>query len=133
MKTSSLIAAAVAFLLTVFGSVELYAGGGCPKVANRLEDFAGCMAVMPGNDGTMYRGTRYDMENNSHAGVMQAMHSVPVVPPQVIAAPAPYMGVGYGVYPSMVSVAASQAYKGNPHATFWSWWAFNNMMGYPRY
>ncbi|HPW45841.1 MAG TPA: hypothetical protein PKU96_05670 [bacterium] len=133
MRTSSSIAVAVVFLILLFGSVELYAGGGCPKVTNRLEDFAGCMAVMPGNNGTMYRGTRYDMENNSHAGVIHAMNSVPVVPPQVIVPPAPYMGIGYGIYPSMVSVAASQAYRENPHATFWSWWFLSNMMGYPKY
>ncbi|MBT3181984.1 MAG: hypothetical protein HN337_05685 [Deltaproteobacteria bacterium] len=108
----------------------VFAGGGCPDGANSLEAYAGCMAVMPGNTGTMYRGNLSQLHDNSHANVIAAMQAAPVVPPHVVSGPAYHVASPVYYMPSMMNVAASRAYQTNNHGAFWTVYMMNNASRY---
>lgn len=116
MKSTVLKIVAVAAVL--LSAHVVHAGGGCPDRANRLEDFAGCMAPMRGEMGTVYRGTLADVNGDAHSNLMWAMHNAPVVPPHVMPpSPSP---VPLGMWSSMMAVAAAKAYREDPHSPIWS-------------
>ncbi len=119
-------------LVALFCASTVHAGGGCPDAANSLEAYAGCMAVMPGNTGTMYRGNLYQLQGNSHANVIAAMQAAPVVPPHVVSGPAYYYASPAYYMPSMMNVAAARAYQSGNRSAAWGVYMMNNAaVSYP--
>jgi len=104
-------------IIILFAASLAHAGGRCPQRADRLEDFANCMVPMRGEVGTVYRGTLADMSGDAHSNLMRVMHNAPVVPPHTM--PSSYTPVPFGMWNSMMAVAASHAYKNDPHSPIW--------------
>ena len=103
-----------------FGCSQLFAGS-CPTRADRLEDITACLTPMAGTIGMRYGRGGFAVSDQHHREVLSAMHSRPVVPPQVVpAAPAyPYFA------PAMFY---AYAYHGS-RPPGWAWWT----MGYMNY
>lgn len=115
----------VLFLVT---SSSAFAGGGCPRVASQLSDFAYCMRDLPDGQGVAYKGTLANLEaGDDNVELLNALHSS-VRPTHYV----PSHTIPAGVWAPAVSVAASKAYSGNAHATFWTWYTLHNMGMYPR-
>lgn len=107
------------FAVLSFGCSQLFAGP-CPIRADRLEDITACLTPMAGTIGMRARGG-FAGPDRHHRVVLSAMHSRPVVPPQVVPLPA--------VYPYFApAMFYAYAYHGS-RPPGWAWWT----MGYMNY
>lgn len=114
--------AIMAFVVLFFSCSELVAGP-CPSRADSLEDFAPCMQPMVGTIGMRSTGGVVNMADKHHGQVIRAMHSGPILPPQVV--PRPRMYSSY-LWPSTMAYAYVRHGSGSSY--MWPWWTMNYLM-----
>lgn len=96
-KYITMIVAPIVF----FAAVPAFAVGRCPDTADRLQDFAYCLAPLPGGYGARYIGTYADLDDD-HQELLTSMQTMPVIPPQVM----PVSPMMYPFYPYYAMMGA---------------------------